>query len=178
LTGVAIFGVYVLVSYAGPAAVLVFATAIITACALELYNVMRRAGYLPASLLGLVATVSLCLATYWKGEAAIPLVLIITVATTLLWYLMGVIPARPTINAAGTVFGVGWVGLLGSFAALLLRDRGLPNGVGLFAEAVLATVAYDVADYVAGSRIGSRPLAPSISPNKTWEGLLAGGLAA
>jgi phosphatidate cytidylyltransferase len=178
ITGLAIFAAYILVSYLGPAFVLVFATAIITACAMELFNVMRRAGYLPASLLGLVATVSLLLATYWKGEAALPLVLVVTVISTLLWYLMGIIPARPTINAAVTLFGIGWVGLLGSFAALLLRDHGLPNGVGLFAGAVLATVAYDVVGYVAGSRIGSRPLAPSISPNKTWEGLLAGGLAA
>src|SRR5207244_2632932 len=37
-----------------------------------------------------------------------------------------------------------------------------------------ATVAYDVASFFFGSQFGRRPLAPGISPNKTWEGLIAG----
>jgi hypothetical protein len=35
-----------------------------------------------------------------KGEAAIPLVLALVVIFTLLWYLVGVVRDRPTINVA------------------------------------------------------------------------------
>jgi phosphatidate cytidylyltransferase len=39
-------------------------------------------------------------------------------------------------------------------------------------------VAADVVAYVIGSRIGSRRLAPWVSPSKTVEGVIAGGVAA
>jgi phosphatidate cytidylyltransferase len=39
---------------------------------------------------------------------------------------------------------------------------------------VLCAVAYDVVGFLVGSRIGRRPLAPDVSPNKTYEGLFAG----
>jgi phosphatidate cytidylyltransferase len=39
---------------------------------------------------------------------------------------------------------------------------------------VLCAVGYDIGGYLAGSRFGRRHIAPSISPNKTVEGLLAG----
>jgi CDP-diglyceride synthetase len=44
--------------------------------------------------------------------------------------------------------------------------------------ALLPTWAADIAAYVVGSLIGRRKLAPRISPGKTWEGTLAGFVAA
>jgi phosphatidate cytidylyltransferase len=44
--------------------------------------------------------------------------------------------------------------------------------------AVIVTVAADVASLLVGSAFGRHPLAPSISPNKTWEGFLGGAVAA
>jgi phosphatidate cytidylyltransferase len=35
-----------------------------------------------------------------------------------------------------------------------------------------------VVGFVVGSRIGRTPLAPEISPNKTWEGFISGAIAA
>ena len=61
----------------------------------ELYNGLRLAGYQPATLLGLVGTVSLFAAAYRNGEAAFPLVLALFVVFGFLWYLVGVIRARP-----------------------------------------------------------------------------------
>jgi phosphatidate cytidylyltransferase len=126
-----------------------------------------------------VATVGILIGAYMKGEAAIPLVLALVVIFTLLWYLVGVVRDRPTINVGVTLLGFMWVGFLGSFAALLLDPRIFPNrhGVALLLGAAVATVAYDIGSYVVGGRFGRHRLAPAISPNKTWEGLIGGTLA-
>lgn len=161
---------------AGPPVALALIVLLVTMAAAELFGVLRRAGYKPATLLGLVATVCLMVAVYLKGEAAIGVVVAITMASSLLWYLLGVERERPTANLAATVLGFLWVGLLGSFATLLVSPALFPNrhGEAFFLGAVIATVAYDVGALVAGASMGRHPLAPSASPNKTWEGMLGG----
>jgi CDP-diglyceride synthetase len=152
---------------------------VVTPAAAELFGVLRRAGYRPATLVGLVATVGIVIGAYMKGEAAIPLVVALVVVVTLLWYLLGVVKARPTINVAVTLLGFLWVGLLGSFAALLLDPRIFPDrhGVALLLGATVATVGYDIGSFLVGGRFGRHLLAPAISPNKTWEGLIGGTVA-
>lgn len=73
-----------------------------------------------------------------------------------------------------------WIGLMGGFATLLIAPREFPHrhGLAYLLGAIVATVAYDVGGYAFGSWIGTRRLAPSISPNKTVEGLLGGCFAA
>lgn len=171
--GVALAAVALFLFKSGPAASMLIVTAVITLAAVELYDVVRRAGYRPATLLGLAATVSLVISAYNTGERAIPLVLSIATIFTLLWYLAGATRARPTINVALTMMGFMWTGFLGSFAALMLR---LPNreGIALLLGAILATVANDVGALFVGSQMGRRALAPDISPNKSWEGFFGG----
>jgi phosphatidate cytidylyltransferase len=175
--GVAIGAVALACFKAGPAVTMVLVLLVLTMAAVEVYDVLRRAGYRPATLLGLTATVSMLLAAYNEGESAVPLVLALTVVFSFLWYLFEVVRARATINVAATLLGFMWVGFLGGFAGLLLR---LPNrhGVAALLGAVLCTVAYDVGGLFFGSQMGSRPLLPHISPNKTVEGLSGGMLAA
>ncbi|MBV8980725.1 MAG: phosphatidate cytidylyltransferase [Acidimicrobiia bacterium] len=163
----------------GAIAVLVLVTAVLTVAAFELYETLRTRGYHPATLLGLVGTASMLGAVYWKGEDAMPLVLGLFVVFTFLWYLAGVVHARPAMNVAITVMAFMYVAFLGSFAALLLRIPGVTSkgalahdGITLFLLPVIATVAYDVGAYAVGGRTGRTPLAPNISPNKTWEGLV------
>ena len=110
-----------LIAYAvGPAALLVLATAVVIASGRRVYNVMQRRGFRPATLLGLVATVGVMFAAYWRGPA-LPLVVVLVFVVTMLWYLLGVVEARPLANVAVTVMAFVWVGVLGSYAALLLR---------------------------------------------------------
>ncbi|HET7489005.1 MAG TPA: phosphatidate cytidylyltransferase [Acidimicrobiales bacterium] len=160
---------------AGPKPALLLVTAVVTMAAAEAYDVLRRAGYRPATLLGLVGVVSLLLATYSERAVALPVVTLMIVFT-FLWYLFGVVRARPMVNVAVTLFVFAWIGILGSFAALLLS---MPNreGIAFLLAAIVATVANDVGAFFFGSQLGSRPLAPEISPNKTVEGVVGGAAA-
>jgi phosphatidate cytidylyltransferase len=73
------------------------------------------------------------------------------------------------------LLGVLWVGMFGSFAALMLA-LGDP-GVGILLAAILGTVAYDIGGLFVGRNAGSKPLSAA-SPNKTWEGLIGGCVVA
>ena len=68
----------------------------------------------------------------------------------------------------GTGLYLGWTG--GHLAAL----RELPNGLIWLALAIGCTWAADSGAYAAGRAFGRHKLAPTISPNKTWEGYIGG----
>jgi len=142
--------------------------------AAEFFLAVRRSGYQPASLLGITAVAALNLGAYWRFEAAVPLILALTVLFTLFWYLTGVDRQAPMLNVSVTLFGVVYVGFLGSFIGLMLTD---PNGIGMLLAAVLCTIGYDTGGLVVGGMIGRNPLS-AVSPNKTMEGLIGGMIAA
>ena len=166
---------------AGTVASMVIVCVVVLLAAAEAFAAFRRAQYHPATLLGLVAVLSLLLETYNKGVAALPLVLVLLVAGSFVWYLARVEPAaEPVSGISSTVFVFVWVGGFGSFAALLLNPNLFPDrhGIAFVLAAVIVTVADDVASLLVGSAMGRHPLAPSISPNKSWEGLIGGAVAA
>jgi phosphatidate cytidylyltransferase len=82
-------------------------------------------------------------------------------------------PPTPSLTAAMslTTFGVVWVGMAIAHAVLL---RELPHGGGLVVAVLLGTFVGDTGAYLGGRLLGTRRLAPRVSPNKTWEGLVAG----
>ncbi len=173
--GLGLVAVLIVASLIGSAALLVLAAAVIVACAVEAYGMLQRAGFRPATLLGLVATAGVMLAAYWRGEMALPIVGTILVVATMLWYLGQIVEARPLANVAVTTMTWLWVGLFGAYASLLLRAN---HGRGLFLGAIIPVLVADIVAYFVGRRIGRRRLAPHISPGKTVEGLVAGGIAA
>ena len=73
---------------------------------------------------------------------------------------------------AVTVFGVAWIGI--PFAhAVLLRELPLHGGA-LVIDVLVGTFVTDTSAYAGGRLFGRRRLAPSLSPNKTFEGLAFG----
>jgi phosphatidate cytidylyltransferase len=161
--------------WAGPAVTMALVVALLTVCSFEFFSAVRRAGFQPATLLGNVAIFFAPLAVYWRGTAAFPLLVALTVMAALGWHLVGADGDARVIESVGvTLLGVGWIGGLGSFAALMLRGD---DGVGFLIAAVLATVAYDVGALLVGRSVGERPLSEA-SPNKTVEGLIGGMLSA
>jgi CDP-diglyceride synthetase len=177
-TGIAVAVVALVAFKLGTVPALVLCVVVVTFAAGECFGVLRRAGYHPATLLGLVGTVSLMIGAYSKGVAAIPLVLVLITAFTLVWYLVGIERGSPVAAAAATMLSVGWISLLGAYAGLLLSPSMFPDrhGIAFLLGAIIATVANDVGALVVGGWMGRHPLAPSISPNKTWEGLLGGSI--
>ena len=133
---------------AGTVASMVIVSVVVLLATAEAYAAFRRAQYHPATLLGLVAVLSLLVETYNKGVAALPLVLVLLVAGSFIWYLARVEPAaEPVSGIASTVFVFVWVGAFGSFAALLLDPNLFPDrhGIAFVLAAVIVTVADDVA---------------------------------
>ncbi len=119
------------------------------------------------SLAGLGVTASFLV------EGAAPLVLTVAVLVLLTAPLGdGRRPAwGPT---ALTLLGVCYVNWLLGYAIWLRR---LPSGAEWIVFLLAVTWSGETAAYLVGSRIGRRPLAPSISPGKTLEGAAAQVLA-
>jgi phosphatidate cytidylyltransferase len=175
LTGVAIAVVALIVLKLGRGPATLMVAVIVGAAAFELYEAFRRAGYHPATVIGLLGSVSIVGIAYSDGLDAFPLVTILVVAFTMLWYMLEVVKARPIVNIAITLFGFAYVGIFGAFAGLLLS---LPDGIGFIIGLAICAIGYDVFGYFIGSQFGRSRMSPRLSPNKTWEGLFGGMVAA
>jgi len=92
------------------------------------------------------------------------------------WMLVGRERRRALARLGTTVFLGLWISFLGSFAILLITfDDAGPARLLL---AIGATAFADIGAYAVGSWIGKTPIAPSLSPNKSWEGFVGGVVVA
>jgi phosphatidate cytidylyltransferase len=77
-----------------------------------------------------------------------------------------------TISFSVTLMGILWLGIPLAHAVFL---RDLPDhGAALLVDVLIGTFVADTAAYATGRMFGSHKIAPSISPNKTIEGLVGG----
>jgi phosphatidate cytidylyltransferase len=170
--GIGMAIVAALLFMAGPAPAMLLIEVVLVAAGFEYFTAMQRSGFRPATLLGLAAVAGLPIACYWKGESAIPAIIVLTFIFGVVWYLSSASGrARQTANLGITLIGVIWIGVLGSYAALIVD---IPSqGVSLLLVAVIAAVSTDVGGFFFGRAMGRSPLS-AISPNKTVEGLVGG----
>lgn len=171
-----------------PWAVLAIVVAVLGLAAVEFFDKVTEKGYRPATVAGIVAVVCLPLAAYWVGETAVPLVIVFAFAAACLTFVSSSgLESSPLPNAAITMLGIVWIGVLGSFAALILSWSNVSGGVFVadgFASTTIGTdtlflvalgvVANDVGALFIGSAAGRTPLRQWISPNKTVEGFIGG----
>lgn len=172
--GLALGAGYLLLAKLGPRFILGLVVVVLGLAVAELYESQRKAGYAPATFVGIAATIGLPLAAYWRGDSAMMIVLFVAVVAVMLWLLTsGTLDSAPMPNASATLLGVLYVGFFGGHAALILRQ---PDGVGTITTIAVAIVAYDVFGLLIGSAAGRSPLVRWVSPNKTVEGLLGGAV--
>ena len=80
-----------------------------------------------------------------------------------------------TVSIAGTLLGVYWIGFAFAHASCYAS---CPTATAVIIDVLIGTFLGDTAAYFGGRLFGRRPLAPTISPNKTVEGLFCGMLIA
>jgi phosphatidate cytidylyltransferase len=135
----------------------------------ELFTMTR--GVRPVDIAGFIALVGLVLAALYGESFHVLLALVCAFPLT---YAIAVArPWRERISwaIAMTLFGVVWVGLPLAHAVFL---REIDHGGALVTDALIGTFVGDSVALSAGKAWGRRKLAPRVSPNKTWEGLIAG----
>jgi phosphatidate cytidylyltransferase len=119
---------------------------------------------------------------YLYGAPALVTATAVTALATMLWLLRRGIDGYVK-NASASVFTLVYVPFLGSFVALLLAEGGLggagldDDGVAGIITFILITVCSDTGGYIAGVLFGKHPMAPVISPKKSWEGFAGSVLA-
>jgi phosphatidate cytidylyltransferase len=144
--------------------------------AYEFYYIVRKSkNLIPLTFFGLLWTLLFILRPVFPDQ--LPLELL--VATTVIFSLVLVLMRSKKEDAfscwAWTLAGIFYVGWLLSFLVAL---RNLPDGRGWVFLALLATFASDITAYLIGRALGKHKLAPFVSPNKTWEGAVAGVVGA
>jgi phosphatidate cytidylyltransferase len=131
----------------------------------------RRGGYMAAVLLGI--------ALAWFATVDLPAQLLFLAVSAawwlaaLAWLVLAPVTGGPRVAAAA------------GFAVLVPAAVGLgrlvalePRGQELLLFLLVLIAAADIGAYAGGRLLGSRKLAPRVSPNKTWEGFWSGMLAA
>ncbi|MXO72497.1 phosphatidate cytidylyltransferase [Alteraurantiacibacter buctensis] len=128
---------------------------------------------LPVRTASAVVMLAVAGGALWAGGVWLDL-FIILVALAALWEFVRLISrATPSgaVRVAGSLAALAYVGLA---VWVLLRI----NNVALMLLLVGTVVLVDIGAYAAGRTFGGPKIAPSISPSKTWSGLLGGVIGA
>ena len=175
ITGIVLAGLAIVAILIGKWAFAIFAGIVVLFAQGEFYLAMQKRHYQPATALGLVSGALVLGAGYYRGENAMLAIMALSLFATFLWY-MTVPPqhrANLVSNIAITVLGIAYIPLLAAYAIAVLN---LPDGEGLALSIIGLTFVYDTAAFGVGYLWGSRPLAPNISPKKSWEGAIGATL--
>jgi CDP-diglyceride synthetase len=185
LTGCLFGGMALACFVGGPLTSLALVSAVLLLGAAEAASAFRKARIVPATALVLLAVTGMAVASYEDLFQGLVWSLTGVLGLAFFWHLRqaGAVSEskqeglhKVALGLMATVFIVCWVGLLGAFAALMLAPATFPHrhGVALLIGMVIGVIANDVGALFVGRRFGAHKIAPTISPGKTFEGLLGG----
>ena len=180
--GALLGAVYIAATIFGPVAVMVLLILALGLASFEFFTQTSSTGYQPAMIVGIAGCVAAPLAAYWIGDAALPLVFVFSfIAGAVSFIGTRSVESGPVPNLGLTMLGIVWVGLFGSYGALILRlsnsGPGFENiGTDTLFLVVVGVIANDVAAFFVGAATGRTPLRAWISPSKTMEGFVGGAI--
>lgn len=152
-----------------PEPFVVLAVVAVGAALWELRQALRRRQIELPLLPLLVGTVGILVSSYWSGSEALLASFVLTVAGVVVWRVVDGTGAAAVRDAAAGIFAAAYLPFMGGFVMLMLAHEG--DGRLRVLLFILLAVANDTGGYVAGVLLGRHPLARSISPKKSWEGL-------
>lgn len=149
---------------------------------MEFYQLVKKKGVKPFQGIGMITGLIIILLAYFNNSVLFPIDIGLfgLVLTFFLIFVLQIIQVGVTdvlVNVSVTFVGVFYVaGLMSHF--ILLRHMSHPILPGEYAIwlGLICTWSADTCAYFVGNSLGRRPLASSISPNKTVEGFLGGVL--
>ncbi|MCX2747508.1 phosphatidate cytidylyltransferase [Arthrobacter sp. MI7-26] len=153
----------------------------------EIFRALEAQGTRMPIIPVMTGTVAIPLAAYFGGPESQLFAMLVSSAAVLLWRSLESAAGAPRSVFAG-IFTLAWVPFLISFAILPLHISGgattaglwpdgqVPAGAWQIAVMLLLVVSNDTFGYLVGSLFGKHPMAPKISPKKSWEGF-AGSVA-
>ena len=132
----------------------------------ELARAMTTRGFAVPLVPVAAGAVGMILAAHERGPEALAIAFGLTATAVLLWRVIDPRPGSARDVAAG-IFTAPYPCFLGGFAALMLAPA---DGRDRIITFILVTVCSDIGGYAAGVLFGKHPMAPRISPKKSWEG--------
>ncbi len=178
ITGLTSLLVILVVIKLGNPLFLFFITILAILGALEIYRMSFHSEHHYLTIIGTLFTALIIIIPYYVTSTEISLLLILSIAALLVPLLSIIICSQKNnlfshwVWTIIPIFYLGWA--LQHY--VLLIDY--PSGKQWILIAMLPTFACDTAAYFVGKSRGKHKLAPSVSPNKTWEGAIAGFCAA
>ncbi len=151
--------------------------------AAELYNVFEKKGkgQPAAALLGIATSVAYVVFAQARPIESFGYLTAALVFLSFLWFMLVLKGPRPTVSVSMTVIAPLFSGFCMSHLVLLRNavDVASPNkrgGLWLILFLMVLIWIYDILAWAVGRKIGRHKMAPILSPNKSWEGLIAGTL--
>jgi phosphatidate cytidylyltransferase len=121
----------------------------------------------------LLGTVFMLFGAWYGGSPPLATALAVTALAVMLWRLRRGVDGFVR-DATSGVFTAVYLPFLASFVVLLLRSD---DGVWRVVTFILVTIASDIGGYAAGVLLGRHPMAPVISPKKSWEGFAGSAIS-
>ncbi len=132
----------------------------------ELKRAFATAGIRIPILPVAVGGTAMLVSAFYTDMEATAFAMALTVIATLVWRLADGADGFVRDVSAG-LFVLAYLPLMGVFVLLLLDESDGPWRIVAF---IVATIASDTGGYIAGVLFGKHPMAPTISPKKSWEG--------
>lgn len=114
-----------------------------------------------------VGSAGMVVSAWAGGPGGLVTALVLTAGTIFVWRVLDGGGRQAVLDAAAGILIAAYVPFLAGFAVLIAA---LDRGPLLVATFILLVVGNDLGGYIAGVLFGKHPMAPSISPKKSWEG--------